>query len=176
MDISQSHFALFGLPERFEIDRQALDGAYRRVLSEVHPDRFASAGDTERRIALQWSTQANGAYRTLKDDVARASYLSELRGIALDVESNTYMAPDFLMEQLEWREALEAAQDEGDVAALEGLYERLVARRTEALREIGMLFDEAGDADTIAQAVRKLMFLQKFAEDIEDALEGIRSH
>ena len=43
LDIHQNHFELFDLPTSFAIDRTLLDQSYRKVQSEVHPDRFAAA-------------------------------------------------------------------------------------------------------------------------------------
>ena len=78
---SSSHFELFGLQPAFKLDNEALERAYREIQSRVHPDRFAHAGDAERRASLQWTTRVNEAYRTLKNPVQRASHLLELRGV-----------------------------------------------------------------------------------------------
>ena len=99
----QEYFSLFGLPEHFGIDVSQLEAAYRTVQAQVHPDRFANRPETERRVAMQWATLANEAFRTLKSPVARASYLLERRGIEQDVERNTSMSQAFLLQQMEWR-------------------------------------------------------------------------
>jgi molecular chaperone HscB len=44
----QSHFDLFGLQPAFAVDEARLERAYREIQSQVHPDRFAHAGDAER--------------------------------------------------------------------------------------------------------------------------------
>ena len=90
------HFTLFGLPRAFAIDPQVLEVAWKRVATAVHPDRFASGSAAEKRVALQWSTQANEAWRVLKDPLSRARYLCELGGVDLQTETNTAMAPEFL--------------------------------------------------------------------------------
>ncbi|MFX5957017.1 Fe-S protein assembly co-chaperone HscB, partial [Acinetobacter baumannii] len=79
-----------------------------------HPDRFAHAGDAERRVAMQWAAHANEAYRTLRQPLKRAIYLLSLRGIDIQAANNTAMAPDFLMQQMEWREALQDAIQQRD--------------------------------------------------------------
>ena len=66
---SSSYFELFGLPQAFSIDLPALEKAYREIQARVHPDRFAHAGDAERRASLQWTTRVNEAYRALKSPV-----------------------------------------------------------------------------------------------------------
>ena len=95
-----SHFELFGLPARFEVNGEALERSYREIQSRVHPDRFAHAGDAERRASLQWTTRVNEAYRTLKDPVQRAKHLLELHGVDVAFETNTAMPPEFLMQQM----------------------------------------------------------------------------
>ncbi|MDB5918051.1 MAG: Fe-S protein assembly co-chaperone HscB, partial [Massilia sp.] len=114
----QNHFDLFQLPARFTIDVKALDAAYRDVQGQVHPDRFINATDAEKRVAMQWATRANEAYQTLKNPQKRARYLCELNGVDLQTESNTAMPMDFLMQQMEWREALGEARAAKDVDAL----------------------------------------------------------
>ena len=69
------HFDLFHLPQRFAVDPRALDEAYRTVQAQVHPDRFAAAGEAQKRGAMQWASQANDAYQTLKQPLKRAVYL-----------------------------------------------------------------------------------------------------
>src|SRR3954467_15569152 len=110
----QSHFDLFGLQPAFAVDEERLQSAYREIQSRVHPDRFAHAGDAERRASLQWTTRVNEAYRTLKDPVQRGKHLLELRGVDVGFETNTQMPTDFLLQQLELREAVEAASAKKD--------------------------------------------------------------
>src|SRR3954464_6597729 len=117
----QNHFELFNLPRRFAVDAGALDSAYRDVQGRVHPDKFVNATDAEKRVAMQWATRANEAYQTLKHPQKRAQYLCELNGVSLQVESNTSMPMAFLMQQMEWREALGDARAAKDVGALETL-------------------------------------------------------
>lgn len=168
----QNHFELFHLPQRFAIDLPALDKAYREVQNRVHPDKFAHASDAEKRIAMQWATRANEAYQTLKNPYKRAAYLCELNGIDLQTESNTAMPVDFLMQQMEWREALEEAKAAKDIDALAALEAELQnARKTEVAR-IGEELD-ANNFSQAAQGVRKLMFLEKFAVEIGHIFEQI---
>ena len=54
--------------------------AYRDIQGQVHPDRFAHAGEAERRLSMQWATHANEAYQTLKNPLERAQYLLQLAG------------------------------------------------------------------------------------------------
>src|SRR5512140_1977887 len=106
---SGDHFGLFGLEPAFALDAEALERAYRDIQSQVHPDRFAHAGDAERRASLQWTTRVNEAYRTLRNPVQRAKHLLELQGVDVAFETNTQMPTDFLLRQLDLREELERA-------------------------------------------------------------------
>jgi molecular chaperone HscB len=168
----QNHFELFHLPQAFDVDMKALDEAYREVQNQVHPDRFAAASDAEKRVAMQWATRANEAYRTLKHPLKRAIYLCELHGVDLGIESNTAMPPAFLMQQMEWREALEDALADKDMAALESLEDELDAGRREQLEQIRTLLD-SGNHEGAGQGVRRLMFLEKFGDEVAAAFERL---
>src|ERR1700750_486023 len=123
--LNDSHFDLFGLPAQFALDASALDHAYRTVQAQVHPDRFAAAGDAQKRIAMQWATRTNEAYQTLRDPLKRATYMLSLRGIDVGAENNTAMEPAFLMQQMEWRENIEDAAGAKNLGALENLLDDL---------------------------------------------------
>lgn len=168
----QNHFELFHLPQRFSVDMAALEQAYREVQNRVHPDKFTSATDAEKRVAMQWATRANEAYQTLRNPFRRAAYLCELNGIDLQTESNTAMPRDFLMHQMEWREALEEAKADRDLGALEKLDAEMRQMRKDTVARIGMLLD-ANDYAAAAQGVRQLMFLEKFGEEVQSVFETL---
>src|SRR5258708_32519299 len=137
-DFSQDHFELLRLAVKYAVDPARLERGYRDLQSQVRPDRFASATQAERRVAMQWATRANEAFRTLKDPVERARYLLELKGYDTEEESNTAMAPDFLMQQMEWREAVadaRAARDAGKLARVRG---DIAQSRSEMLPMLGL--------------------------------------
>lgn len=164
----QNHFDLFQLPQRFSLDASALDRAYHDVQNQVHPDKFAHASDTEKRVAMQWATRANEAYQTLKNPFKRAAYLCELNGVDLQVESNTAMPVDFLMRQMEWREALDDARAAKSREALDELDAAIRTERKTMIVEIGQLLD-AQNFTAAAGLVRQLMFLEKFSGDVSHA-------
>ncbi|WP_454763541.1 Fe-S protein assembly co-chaperone HscB [Cupriavidus campinensis] len=165
-------FSLFGLPVRFEVDQASLDEAYRTVQSQAHPDRFAKAGDAERRVAMQWAAHANEAYRTLRQPLKRAIYLLSLRGVDIQAENNTAMAPAFLMQQMEWREALQEAVEDRAADRLDALLRDLRQERRERLAALGALLD-AGDNDAASAAARQLMFIEKIEHDTSEAIDRL---
>ena len=170
----ENHFALFQLPQTFAIDAAQLDAAYRELQARVHPDRFVAATDAEKRVAMQWATRANEAYQTLKNPLKRAGYLCELNGVDLGIESNTAMPAAFLMQQMEWREALEDARHAKDFAALETLDADLRAERRRQIDEIGALLDN-GQHQQAGERVRQLMFVERFGEEVARAFEALEA-
>lgn len=173
--MKQDHFELFGLPRRFAVEGAALDAAYRDVQARVHPDRFAGASDAEKRVAMQWATRVNEAYQTLKAPLKRARYMCELAGVDLGIESNTAMPAQFLMQQMEWREALAEARSARNNRRLEQLERELHSMRAAELSALGRLIDEAGDFAGAAGHVRQLMFIEKFGDEVGDALEALQA-
>jgi molecular chaperone HscB len=169
IDFSQDYFSLFGLPLRYRFDPAALDAAYHALQRTVHPDRYASAGETERRMALQSSARVNEAYQALKDPVGRAQYMLSLRGIDALAETNTALPMEFLQRELERREAMDAVQSGADRSGLAALLETV---RTDATALEATLADrlEAQEWNAARDAVRELRFLTKVAEDIEAAI------
>jgi molecular chaperone HscB len=149
----------------------SLERSYREIQSQIHPDRYAHAGDAERRASMQWTTRVNEAYRTLKSPVQRAKYLLEMHGVDVQFETNTRMPTDFLLRQLELREALEAARQPSALDALQAQ-----VRREKGVLESGIarLLDEAKDYPAAVEEVRKLMFLDRLGEEIDQAYEGVR--
>ena len=151
------------------MEKEVLEKAYRDIQSRVHPDRFASAGDAERRASLQWTTRVNEAYRTLKDPVQRAKHILDLHGVDVAFETDTAMPVEFLTQQLELRESLEVAVDRKDAVALDGLRKILFEQRKALQEEIQKLIDNSKDYKGAAGLVRKLMFLQRLDEEVDAA-------
>ncbi|TKC82598.1 Fe-S protein assembly co-chaperone HscB [Trinickia terrae] len=170
--ISDSHFDLFQLPARYTLDAEALEHAYRTVQTQVHPDRFAAAGDAQKRIAMQWATRANEAYRTLRDPLKRAMYLLSLRGVDVAMESNTAMEPAFLMQQMEWREGVEDAAAARNIDALDALLNELRDEERARFNKLAALLDSGAD-QAAAEAVRQLMFIERVAAEIGAQIERL---
>ena len=160
------HFTLFGLPRAFAIDPQVLEAAWKRVATAVHPDRFASGSAAEKRVALQWSTQANEAWRVLRDPLSRARYLCELAGVDLQTETNTAMVPAFLMQQMEWHEALDELMAHPNEEARRALAQEFDAARLEFEQTLTNLFANE-QYEQAAARVREWMFLDKLIAQLK---------
>ncbi|MGA7815452.1 Fe-S protein assembly co-chaperone HscB [Caballeronia sp.] len=170
--LNDTHFELFDLPATYAVDSTALDHAYRTVQAQVHPDRFAAAGDAQKRIAMQWATHANEAYRTLRDPLKRGTYMLKLRGVNAGAESNTAMEPAFLMQQMEWRENIEDAAAAKNLRALEALLDELRDQERIRFEKLAGLIDSHAD-QAASEAVRQLMFIERVASEIEAQIEKL---
>ena len=171
LDFSQNHFELFHLPAVFALDADRLDQAYRDIQAEIHPDKFAHAGEAEKRVSMQWTTRVNEAYQTLKKPFERARYLLHLHGIDAMDPKNTVMPADFLMQQMEWREALSEATQAQDMAALQSLEKDLRAHAKSLNGELAELLDERQDYLRASEALRKVRFMDKLLEEIDMAYD-----
>ena len=170
--LNDSHFDLFHLPPTYAVDQETLDHAYRTVQAQVHPDRFAAAGDAQRRIAMQWATRANEAYQTLRDPLKRARYMLSLRGVDVDDQNNTAMEPAFLMQQMEWRESIEDAAAAKNLGALESLLDELRDEERIRFGKLAALIDSHAD-QAAGEAVRQLMFIERVASEIGAQIEKL---
>ena len=170
MNLSSTDFELFDTAQRFTQDRAALDARWRALQAEVHPDRFAAQGASAQRVAMQWAVRVNEAYQRLKDPLKRAAYLCELNGAPIEAENNTAMPPAFLMQQMEWREALDDARD---LAAVSALLTQVDTHRRAALAQLEATLDHEHDYAAGAQQVRALMFVERFAADVDQRLEAL---
>ncbi len=168
--LAVSDFELFGVPAQFAQDRAQLDARWKDLQREAHPDKFASQGTAAQRVAMQWSVRINEAYQRLKDPMRRAAYLCELGGALIQAENNTAMPAAFLMQHMEWREAMD---DSADVAALEALFDEVQQAHKTALQQCAQLIDTAHDFPAAAQQVRGLMFIEKFLRDIEARIDQL---
>ena len=172
MLFDRDDFALFDLPRRFALDADDLAARRRAVQAEVHPDRFAAGGAAAQRAAMQWAVRVNEAYERLRDPLKRAAYLCELAGVPIRAEDNTAMPPEFLMQQMAWREGLDEA---ATPAAVEAIAADIDAHRRAAYEELTRSIDESADYDRAARQVRALMFVERFGSDVSDRLASLEA-
>jgi molecular chaperone HscB len=164
------YFALFQLKPQFKIDRQALESAYLTVQQKVHPDMHAQASDSDKRVSMQLSALANSAYRTLMNPIQRGLYMCSRNGVDPQLETNTAMPAQFLMQQMEWREALDDVRDQP--SKLDSLYKEVEQTRENLLKEVEATIDGASDFEMAAKQLRALLFIDKFSAELEDAISA----
>lgn len=170
MNLQSNDFELFELPARFSQDRAAIDAQWKALQRQAHPDKFAAQAGTAQRLAMQWSVRINEAYQRLKDPLRRAAYLCELHGSPINAENNTAMPVDFLMQQIEWREALDEATT---LADLEAISDRAIATSNEALAKVKQCIDDESDFPHAVQWVRSLMFLERFSSEVDMRIDQL---
>lgn len=171
--MSLNYFELFGLKPIFNFELATLESNFRKIQSESHPDRFVTASSTEKLSAMQRATLTNEAYQCLKSPANRAKYLLELQGIIAISETNTAMPTDFLMQQMEWREATEDAVSAKNISALDSLLAEIRVEAKILQENLVSFLDVQKDYTSATDATRKLIFINKVSEDINHAIEQI---
>ena len=172
MNLNSTDFELFDTPAVFAVDRSTLDSRWRALQAEVHPDKFAAEGAAAQRVAMQWAVRVNEAYQRLKDPLKRAAYLCELHGAPINAENNTAMPTSFLMQQMEWREALDDARA---LPAVQSLAKDVATQWQTALSKLQITLDEKRDFSAAAQQVRALMFVERFEADVDQRLAALEN-
>ncbi len=169
LSLQVDDFELFGLSRRFAQDRAALDERWKQLQREAHPDKFAAQGAAAQRVAMQWSVRINEAYQRLKDPLSRATYLCELHGHDIQAESNTAMPAAFLVQQMQWREALDEASNHSE---LDALLAQVRASERAAMQNLTHCLDEDSNYPEAVAQIRGLMFMRRFQQDLDKKIDA----
>ena len=166
----ENFFELFGLERDFNLDADDLSRRYRKLQAAAHPDKFAGESEAEKQAALAAASRINEGYRALKDPLSRAAYMLSLAGADAFAESGAQMSPQFLAQQMEWRETLEELQaNGGDGEALRA--EALQAEQEAMTEAQTLLAAELDDnaKEKLADAVRRWHYIRKLLAEIPAA-------
>lgn len=167
--LSDNDFEIFGLPAQFALNSQELSQTYLKLQSTTHPDRFANASSQEKRVAVQWATRLNEAYKRLNNPTDRAIYWCELQGE--DPRGRqSHLPPALLMQQMQWREALEEIQHIGE---LEDLLDEVLAEKGKCLAQIARQIDEQADVKAATETAQGLLFIDKFVLELKKKIEHL---
>lgn len=167
-------FEQFDLPVAFEIDREQLAARFRRLQSELHPDRFVRQGDQARRMAAALAADVNEAYAILADDYRRAVHLLERSGVVFDPERDTSQDIEFIEAQIEWRERLEEAGSAGDAEALNDLAAELDQARAAARNRVACALSDPAAPDADARdRVLQLRFFDRLLEELKRTRQSL---
>ena len=165
---AQDYFAIFGLPRKLWMERDALEQKYLQLSWKLHPDNFVNATEEERERSLRRSSELNDAYRTLEDPVARVEYLLSLENMRKEGEHKQQAPPELLEEVFELNESLdelrEAKSAGSDLASLKSRLESAEKNFGEKLGEVDAQlqvtareWDDALDRNADDVARRKIM-------------------
>jgi molecular chaperone HscB len=168
------HFAVLGLPPRYDLARTVVEERQRELSRLVHPDRYATAAAAERRSSLLWATAVNDAAKVLRDPVRRAEYLLKLKGLDVGAEAagRQQLDPAFLMDIMELREALHGACTRRDATRIAAMGEDMARRRAGLLAAINAGFAALGDGDdpaalrALGQQLAVMRYYDRFMEEI----------
>lgn len=163
------YFNLFQLEPSFNVDTEALEQTYRALAARFHPDKFASASAFEQKQAVMMSSTINDAYRTLKSPIDRAAYLLKSQNIDADAPEHTSFSPEFLMQQMEWRETLMDAQMEQNHDAIRALDQEIQEVQSNLYQDLQQAFEQQ-DYESAAQWVRHGRFINKLRNEIASIL------
>lgn len=166
------HYALFELQPAFDLDLERLSARYRELARKVHPDRFADAGESEQRKAIEQSANLNEAYQTLKSPSRRARYLLKLQGREMPLEA-TVQDPAFLMQQMQWREELEDLQDEADLAGVAVFKARLKTAQQLLNDSFAAIWQDEAQREEAERLVRRMQFLDKLTQEVRQLEERL---
>jgi len=167
--LTQNHFELFSLPPRFVLERAKLDARYRDMQRSVHPDRYASASDQERRISMQQATKINEAYEVLKDPLKRGRYLLELRGHSIEDQQSAQQDPAFLMQQMELRETLaEIREQDEPLQALDRLAQDIRSQYRALELELAEALDGDAEIEQAVTPVLRMQFFKRLQEEVQE--------
>ncbi len=117
---------------------------------------------------MQHTSLINQALHTLKHPVERAMYLLQLKGVDFSMDNETTMDAAFLMEQMEMREQLESVRDHDDPLAELDSMSRVIKSGMERMADEFKRAYASGQLDDAREVVRKLQFLHKAANEIEE--------
>jgi molecular chaperone HscB len=171
-----NYFELFALPIDFNIDLQKLSANYQELQKLTHPDKFAGQSDQQQRLAIQKNAQVNDGYQVLKSNISRAEHILTLRGLDIQHETQTMQDVEFLMQQMQWREMLEDADNSANPQdILEDLIENVEHQQTEIKRSLANWLAQSSDSanDAAANDIRKLKFTDKMLNEISEKEEQL---
>jgi molecular chaperone HscB len=165
-------FETLGLPRSYVVDLAAIEKTHRELSRALHPDKFVSAGASERRDALGRAVEVNEAWRIVRDPIRRAEALLALAGVAVNEGAEPKTDPEFLMEMLEQREALAEARQARDLARVHEMAKAIELRSRAVEQALGEGF-ASGQAASLVGKLGELRFYRRFLDEvsaIEDEL------
>jgi molecular chaperone HscB len=141
-----SYFAFFALPEKLQIDPEALEQQFHKLSWKLHPDNFMRADEFERNLSLERSSELNDAYRALRDPLTRVEYLLAHKGTRKEGAAKQQAPPELLEEVFELNESLdelrEARAAGEDLAALRARLESAEKDFQEKLDDVDAELDQ----------------------------------
>ncbi len=173
-----SYFAFFSLPKKLRLDAAELEKRFHQLSWKLHPDNFMRAGEYERELSLERSSQLNDAYRTLSDPIARVEYLLAQEGMRKEGTTKQQAPPELLEEVFELNESLDELREARAAgvnlaelrAKLSAAQKNFQEKLDEVDRELDGVFGEwdaaleAGSADGAAADAKRKALMARMNE------------
>ncbi len=163
-------FAVLGIPPSYELELKAVEEKVRQLSRALHPDKFISAGASERRVALSKAVEVNEAWRIVRNPIQRAEALFTLGGVAVGETREPAPGQAFLFEVMELREELADAKSNRDAQTLKRLASD-VSRRlesTESALAAGFraAHDDSSRLASIVPTLGQMRFWRRFLDEV----------
>ncbi len=163
-------FNLFQLTPAFDINIQLLNSLYLELQKKYHPDK--ANNNQIQALYLAISAHINEAYTQLKNPLTRALFLLKLKHHPLDLAHDTSLPHEFLMEQMEFHEALEEATQTHNIEALEQLEQMLHKKEHTIILELSHAFNKQ-QFDLMQNLCKQLAFYQRLLNHTDEAINSI---
>ncbi len=157
-------FVVLGLERRFDVSPAQVSAAHLRTVSRLHPDR--AQDPVERARLTQLAAQAGAAKQVLSDELSRAEVLLEHLGARSFLQAPP--PPQFLMETMEVREAIEEAVAVGDAGRLAALRDAVGTLAADARASLSTALSH-GDGPAGAAAWVRLRYTARMRDRLQDA-------
>ena len=165
------HFSCLGLPRNYDLKDEDLERQYFGFQRSFHPDRFANKSPREQAISLEYATNINEAYDTLRDPLERAEYMLGLAGHKVaGSNGETVSDPELLMEVMELNELIVGADT---VDQLEPLMERANAEVAASEIALGVVFAE-NDIERAANIALRLRYMKRLADQARHSAASLK--
>lgn len=163
----ENFFQLFDQPKKYEIDLKKLDKTYLTLQRKVHPDRFYSKTEKEKELSIKASGCINEGYHTLRNPVSRGEYLLHL----FNEKVITDVPQDFLMEVLEFHEAMDSTAQVEDLIKLLQKVQQMMKEQTKQLKSNLEIKDgKLVNPKEAANVLSKLKYLSRIRDTLKQKI------
>jgi len=169
----QNFYAFFELSPSFFIDQEALRKKFYANSKSHHPDVHGQSDKQEQADSMKLSTINNEAFKTLSRFDLNLAYMLQLKGV-MEKEEKYQLAPDFLMEMMEFNECIMEAKMDSDrdtLKTLEAKIEDLESDIQVELESACKQFDANQDENLLPQIkdwYYRKKYLKRLWENVDD--------
>ena len=165
-------FSLFELSPNFDIKPNELQAQYLELQRQFHPDNYVLSDPEQKTYVAQLSTYINQSYTSLKNPLLRGILLLKNYNIILDLAKDTILPNHFLIEQMEFHEAIDAAKSSNDLEQLNKLEEHSISTEKKLIKNISVSFKN-NDLQGVQELLKQLAFYNRLKNTLNNAIESL---